>query len=121
MLIEVFDVDHGFCALVTADDGQRVLLDCGRNSINGLRPCAVLAARGVRILDALIVSHADEDHVTDLPDLLQNALVRAVITNDSLDSDTLRLIKDAEGGRRPRRAGSDLAQGSYLGCAYGRN
>src|SRR5215218_6729634 len=98
MLIEILDVDHGFCALVTADGGQRVLLDCGRSSVTGLRPSAVLAARGIQAVDGLIVSHADEDHVSDLPDLLRSVLVRSVITNDSLDSDTLRRIKKVGGG-----------------------
>jgi beta-lactamase superfamily II metal-dependent hydrolase len=99
MLIEIFDVDHGFCALVTADDCQHVLLDCGRNTLTGLRPSGILQARGIRTLDALVVSHADEDHVCDLPELMRDVFVRSVITNDSLDPDTLQRIKEttAEG------------------------
>jgi beta-lactamase superfamily II metal-dependent hydrolase len=101
MLIEVFDVDHGFCALVTADDGRQVLLDCGHSSVTGLRPSSILTSRGVRALDALIVSHADEDHVSDLPELLKTVLIRSVIANDSLKSGTLCRIKAVAGEAGP--------------------
>lgn len=97
MLIEIFDVDHGFCALVTADDGQHVLFDCGRNSLTGLSPSGILFARGIRQVEALVVSHADEDHVSDLPALGRQAYVRSLITNDSLTSSTLQNLKSEAG------------------------
>jgi beta-lactamase superfamily II metal-dependent hydrolase len=97
MLIEIFDVDHGFCALVTADDGQHVLLDCGRNSRTGLSPSGILYARGIRQLEALIVSHADEDHVSDLPALGRAVNVRSLIANDTLAGSTLQNLKAASG------------------------
>lgn len=97
MLIEIFDVDHGFCALVTADDGQHVLFDCGRNGLTGLSPSSILHARGIQTLETLIVSHADEDHVSDLPALGRHVSVRSLITNDSLSSTTLRDLKAKSG------------------------
>lgn len=50
----------GSCYLVEADDGTRVLLDCG----GGAREA--LAARGVDRVDAVVVSHFHHDHVLDL-------------------------------------------------------
>lgn len=104
MLIEIFDVDHGFCALVTADDGQHVLFDCGRNSLTGLSPSAILFARGIETLDALVVSHADEDHVSDLPELMRSVYVRSIIMNDSLTAETLWRLKSELGSIRPGAA-----------------
>jgi beta-lactamase superfamily II metal-dependent hydrolase len=97
MLIEIFDVDHGFCALITADNGSRVLLDCGHSALTGLRPSMLLPARGIESLDALIVSHADEDHLSDLPSLMGKVFVRSVIANDSLNMNVLRRIKPGAG------------------------
>ena len=94
MLIEIFDVDHGFCALATGDDGTRVLFDCGHSDRTGLRPSALLASRAVGVLDALVVSHADEDHISDLPHLGERVLIRSVITNSSLGPADLRRVKE---------------------------
>jgi beta-lactamase superfamily II metal-dependent hydrolase len=100
MLIEIFDVDHGFCALVTGDDGQHVLLDCGHNGLTGLRPSTILSARGIRWLDALIISHGDEDHVSDLPAMLRSVSVRSIISNDSVTHDTLLRVAEGIGAGR---------------------
>ena len=74
MKIEIFDVEHGQCALVTADDGNHMLIDCGHNATTGWRPSAMLAARGIRWLDTLAISNCDEDHVSDLPNIARHLL-----------------------------------------------
>ena len=101
MLIEILKVDHGFCAIVTADNGRHILLDCGHSALTGLRPSTILRARGIQVLDALIVSHADEDHLSDLPQLMRSVFVRSVVINDSLDSVTLDKIKNVVGSAGP--------------------
>lgn len=101
MRIEIFDVDHGFCALATGDDGTRVLFDCGYNNVTGFRPSRLLAGMGVQVLDALIVSHVDEDHVSDLPNLQDRVRIRSIITNDSLNASALRHIKGQSGDIGP--------------------
>ena len=66
MRIEIFDVEHGQCVLVTADNGQHMLIDCGHNGTTGWRPSRMLAALGISYLDTLTISNCDEDHISDL-------------------------------------------------------
>jgi beta-lactamase superfamily II metal-dependent hydrolase len=99
MLIEIFDVDHGLCALVTGDNGQHVLLDCGHNSLTGLRPSTILAERGIQHA-SLLISHGDEDHVSDLSNLMRRGVVRSIFTNDSLTPAVLRYISEGNGLNR---------------------
>jgi competence protein ComEC len=67
-------VGHGLSVLVEEADGPTWLYDCGRfgaaergaQSIAGL-----LWSRGIRRLDALVVSHLDADHYNALPYLVE--------------------------------------------------
>ena len=77
MKIEIFDVEHGQCALVTADNGTHMLIDCGHNTTTGWRPSAMLAVRGIDRLDRLVISNCDEDHISDLPGVAQHLLIAA--------------------------------------------
>lgn len=97
MEIEIFDVEHGACTLVTADTGRRVLIDCGHNGSTGWRPSAALPARGIRQVDALVVSNYDEDHVSDFPNVMQCILVPTLFRNPSVTPEILRNLK-AENG-----------------------
>lgn len=66
MKIEIFDVEHGQCVLVTADGGNQMLIDSGHNDTTGWRPSSMLAERGITYLETFIVSNCDEDHISDL-------------------------------------------------------
>jgi len=100
MDIEIFDVEHGGCSLVTADNGRRILVDCGHNSSTNWRPSQALPARGIQQVDRLIVSNYDRDHVSDLPDLLTNVGVPVLSRNPSVSPELLRAMK-AENGMDP--------------------
>ena len=93
MEIEIFDVEHGACALITADNQSRLLIDCGHNSTSGWRPSTSLPARGVTQVEALVVSNYDEDHVTDFPNLMSNVYVPRLVRNPSVTPDCLRYLK----------------------------
>lgn len=98
MDIHIFDVDHGFCALATGDDGTRVLFDCGHNATTGFRPSTVLSSAGPRRpLDALVISHGDEDHISDLPNIVRRVGVRTIEVNDTITWSVLRRIKQESG------------------------
>lgn len=81
LVCHVMAVGHGTSVLLELPDGRRLLYDAGRlgmpesavRSISG-----VLWSRGVRHLDAVIVSHADTDHFNALPGLLERFSVGAV-------------------------------------------
>ena len=100
MDIEIFDVEHGACSLVTADNSRRILIDCGHNSSTGWRPSTCLPARGIRRVDRLVISNYDRDHVSDLPDLIKNVDVSVLSRNRSVSPALLRKMK-ADNGMDP--------------------
>lgn len=46
MQLQIFDVEHGACALLTADNGTRLMIDCGHNATTGWRPGSYLLFGG---------------------------------------------------------------------------
>ncbi len=78
---EILAVGHGLAVVVQSAEGRAVLYDCGRmgDPHVGRRSIApALWSRGVRRLDAVILSHADSDHYNGLPDLLDRFEVGVV-------------------------------------------
>lgn len=94
MLIEVHDVDHGACIVITGPTGCRLMLDCGLNRKRGWSPSS--AYRDQRI-DTLMMTNLDEDHVEDLEQLWRKAQIGALVSNPTITGDILRALK-AEGG-----------------------
>lgn len=79
------------------------MFDCGHNSITGFRPSNLLASTSLYpSLHRLFVSHADEDHVSDLPALLRVARPNAFYRNRSIPTNALHALKSQQG---PIRAG----------------
>lgn len=97
MRIEVFDVEHGACALVTADNGKYAMIDCGHNATTGWRPGDQLAARRVDRIEALAVTNYDEDHVSGLPNLLDRVHVQSLYRNKSVPPAAIRALKSEDG------------------------
>jgi beta-lactamase superfamily II metal-dependent hydrolase len=92
MIVDVFDGDHGSCALAIGQDGSTVLFDCGHNELTGFRPSVHIGGLW-RGLDQLVVSHADEDHLSDLPNILAICPPSTLTSNPSVDSRTIRVLK----------------------------
>lgn len=97
MHLTVFDVQHGACALVTCDNGNRIMIDCGHNGENDWRPGNYLDERGVSQLELLVVTNYDEDHVSGLPNLNKKVYVRTLLRNKSVAPDTLTQLKTEDG------------------------
>lgn len=93
MEIEIFDVEHGACALVTADTGARMLIDCGHNTTANWRPSSHLYNSGFTSIDRLFITNYDEDHVSDLPNLRDSVHIRILRRNKSLTSGDISLLK----------------------------
>jgi len=73
MEIRVYDVEHGDCILILSAENEAVLVDCGYNRTTGWKPSEALALQGFgsrRKLHHLIITHPDQDHLADLPDVL---------------------------------------------------
>lgn len=73
--VDLLPVADGLAA-VSFEDRSAVLLDGGRSTVAAAR---LLRDRGFRRLDAVIVSHADEDHVGGLPAVIGAFAPREVV------------------------------------------
>ncbi len=83
MQIEIFDVGHGHCSVVTAPNGTRLMLDCGtRWGDNDFwTPSLHYFGQGFPVLAPL---NLDEDHLADFGGMLKNCGVKTVFTNLSI-------------------------------------
>src|SRR5690242_20149569 len=95
MQLQMFDVGHGFCALLTGDNGNAVLFDSGHSDT--FRPSLYLPARGFSAVQQLIITNFDHDHVSDLHNLLQTVAIQTISRNPSMSADRLTALK-LEGG-----------------------
>jgi competence protein ComEC len=78
---EVLAVGHGLAVVVTTSDGRTWVYDCGRMrdpSVGRRIIAPALWARGIRHIDAVILSHADSDHYNGLLDLLDRFSIGVV-------------------------------------------
>ena len=74
-------VGHGIACLVELPDGRAILYDAGKlgSPMGAVRPVSsVLWSRGIRHLDAVVISHADSDHFNAVPELLDRFSVGAI-------------------------------------------
>jgi beta-lactamase superfamily II metal-dependent hydrolase len=97
MKVQIFDVEHGGCALVTADTGARMLIDCGHNASTGWRPSSYLPGIGVTHLGELVITNYDEDHVSDLPNLVRSVGIGHLTRNPTVSGAHLRDLKSETG------------------------
>lgn len=75
MNLQIFDVEHGACALLTCNNETRLMIDCGHNASTGWYPGSYLRSKGITYLDMLAITNYDEDHVSGLANLLENVKV----------------------------------------------
>jgi beta-lactamase superfamily II metal-dependent hydrolase len=92
MEIQIFDVAHGFCAYVIADNGNTMLIDCGYNAETGFYPSNYLRGK-CKGIQSLFVLNYDEDHLGGLPSLRQTLPIELLYRNTSTTADQLRAIK----------------------------
>ena len=94
MQIEIHDVDHGGCTVITSPSGHRLMLDCGLSV--GRRWFPSLAYQACRI-DTLMLLNLDEDHCEDLSFLWNSCPIGAFVSNPTVNAQALRSMK-AKGG-----------------------
>jgi competence protein ComEC len=93
-------VGHGVGVLVEFPGGHNLLYDSGRlgSPLAGVRPISsVLWSRGIRHLDAIIISHADADHFNAVPGLLERFSVGAVYVSPVMFRRTPDALKELRG------------------------
>ena len=80
--IDFLDVGQGDSALVTMPDGTTLLADGGGNIMDASRRIGETVVseylwwRGLDMIDYILVTHADADHIDGLNDVLKNFTVR---------------------------------------------
>src|SRR5688500_12248869 len=98
--LRVFDVEHGACAIMISPTGERIaMVDSGHNSTTGFRPSAFIR-RGLQrtTLDYLLITNADQDHLSDLEVLWEQAVSVSVAHRNWLPHTAiLRRIKERQG------------------------
>lgn len=98
--VDLLDVGHGDSILVRTPSGQALLVDGGTHAAGRDRVIPALRYEGIRTLDAVIVTHADEDHLGGIVPVLQRMRVKRLLTNGAAD-DTMafRELQRAVRGR----------------------
>lgn len=95
--LEIFDVQHGQCALLSSDAGAHMLIDCGSNGTTGWRPSSMLKWRGIGFLDELMITNYDEDHACDLVGVRRAASIGILTRNPTVCGADLYRLKSSGG------------------------
>lgn len=93
MEVKIFDVSHGFCALLTADNGNRILFDCGHNEKTNFRPSQYLDRYGINRLEYFVIQNFDQDHLSDLPELRKKVYISTLFRNKTIPPEILKSWK----------------------------
>jgi len=88
LTLEALDVGHGDCLLLTTPAGRRLMIDAGSQEAGRYRVLPALRAKGIGRLDALILTHTDEDHIGGAIPLLEHLRIGALLTN-GVEGDTM--------------------------------
>jgi beta-lactamase superfamily II metal-dependent hydrolase len=93
----LFDVGHGFCAYLTTPGGADILFDCGYDDDIQFYPSTYFSDRNITRIHKLVLSHFDQDHVCDLPDLRTILNFDVIHRNKSIPADYIRRQKQSGG------------------------
>ncbi len=94
--IRIFDVGHGACAVITTPQGKLFMIDCGHSNDRPWRPSLAFAGQEI---ESLVVSNYDEDHVSDLENLMAKKPPKPnwITRNPSVGPTVLRKLKMENG------------------------
>jgi beta-lactamase superfamily II metal-dependent hydrolase len=94
MQIEIFDVGHGHCSVMTAPNGTRMMLDCGTRWDEDSFWTPSLHYFG-QTIPVMALLNLDEDHIGDFEGMLQDCGASTIITNMSIDATAFAKLKNA--------------------------
>lgn len=85
--ITCLDIGQGDCIVVSFPEGQNILIDGGSSNKKKIAQYQILPYlknRGISRLDAVMVSHTDEDHISGIMELLE--LIEKNLTTIQIDA-----------------------------------
>jgi beta-lactamase superfamily II metal-dependent hydrolase len=97
MHLEIFDVEHGACALLTTSANRRILIDCGDSTATGWEPGTALLRRGITEIERLIITNYDEDHASGFNNLLKSVVIRGLQRNGNVTASHIACLKSEDG------------------------
>ena len=101
LTVDVMDVGHGDSILVRTPGGQAILVDAGSQEAGRYQVIPFLRYAGITSLDALVLTHTDEDHLGGAIPLLQQITVKQLLTNgvrgDTMSARQVRALASARG------------------------
>lgn len=97
MKLQMFDVEHGACSLLTADNNGRFMVDCGHSTTTGWEPGTYLRQQGITQLDMLAITNYDKDHASGATILFDNVFVSWLFRNTSVTGATIKTLKREQG------------------------
>jgi beta-lactamase superfamily II metal-dependent hydrolase len=104
MKIEIHDVDHGGCVLITGPTGDRLMLDCGQSLTRPWFPSITYSGQSI---STLMLLNLDEDHVEDLAGVWGTCRIGALASNPTVTASALAAMKD-QGMRRGVQTAHDI-------------
>lgn len=95
--VTFLSVGHGLAVAIEVPDGSFYLYDAGSSDGGGRVASAVrslLRLRGAGTLETIFISHADIDHYSGIPELIDNFDVKSVVSTEQFErSDESNLIR----------------------------
>jgi competence protein ComEC len=99
--VDILDVGHGDSIVLRTPGGRTLLVDAGSREAGQFVVVPFLRAAGIGTVDALILTHPDEDHLGGAIPLLHAVRVRQLLTNgvrdDTMSARELRRVAAAQG------------------------
>ena len=77
--VTMLSVGQGDCVLVHTKNGRNLLFDGGSGDINNVYSKRVepyLKSKGIRKIDAVLISHTDKDHIAAVSDMIEKGNIR---------------------------------------------
>lgn len=92
--IQIFDVNHGFCAAVQSGENSHLLIDCGYHTHRKFYPSKYLFRQSIHHLDYLIVPTLVDGSLAGFYDLMGYASshclsIDRILINPSIDQESL--------------------------------
>jgi competence protein ComEC len=110
--VDFLDVGQGDAALITAPDGQQFLIDGGPSGIELVRELGRVMPHWDRTIEAVLLTHPQEDHMAGLPELDRRFHILSAYQNGrSNTTETFGYYEAAYPTTRRLTAGDDFAFG----------